>query len=167
MNKKGATTLFTGIMILLLSVIVMIIIIGLITPYFNNIKDAITFKNNKELLLTINEQLMALKDADINSNIYITINPNTDVELDSNNNQIIIRQEINNNNDMREQIYNNLTITKKNNYILFILDLSGIVNLEHSVIFNQSRQIIKVEVTDINNNCRIINMSYVKIYDTH
>jgi hypothetical protein len=40
MNQKGANTIFTGIMVLVLSVFVMIIVIGLVTPILNNLNDA-------------------------------------------------------------------------------------------------------------------------------
>lgn len=150
MNQKGANTIFTGIMILVLSVFVMIIVIGLVTPYFNNLNDGIKFKNNKETILSLNEQLLNLKDKETGSIIEININPVSNLEIDHINNKIIITQEINNpQNNFKEQIYNNLTITKENNAFLFVLDLNGIVTLDKSIILSQSRQKLKFEVGEI------------------
>ena len=48
LNKKGSSTIFTGIMIFLLSVVVMITVLLFVVPYFNGLNEQIRYKQNKE-----------------------------------------------------------------------------------------------------------------------
>lgn len=163
-TKKGAAPLFTGMMILVLSVLVMITIIAFVVPYFNTLSDSVRYKNNKENILTINETLLSLNNYSLGTYKEISLYPTDEIEFLSNENKIIIKQNINNSNRFAktptEQRLNNLLIKKENNQIIFELDLNNIVTIEDSFIVNKdSRQKIKFEITEIINNIPKISIT--------
>lgn len=163
LNKKGATSLVTGVLILVLSVFVMIIVIALTAPFFTGLNDSLRFDGNKKNLLAINEQLLNLKNNEIGTEIDITIYPIDDIIFDTETKTITIKQEIKNTEYspkyVQEQNYNNLNIKKENNEIIFTLDLSDIIDFNQSIILNNSRQIIKFSIVDKTNGIPTINIT--------
>lgn len=152
-TKKGAAPLFTGMMVFVLSVLLMITVVAFIVPYFNTLKDSIDFKNNKENLLAINNTLIVLKDNYIGSKKQISVYSNNDIEFNKEKNKIIIKQNLNNQETYQktpnEQIFNNLVIKKENNELVFELDLTEIVDLNESFIINaKTRQKINFEIIE-------------------
>lgn len=152
-TKKGAAPLFTGMLVLVLSIAVMITIVAFIVPYFNTLEDSINFKNNKENLLAINNTLLSLKDNYIGTTKEISIYSNNEIEFNKEKKKIIIKQNLNNpetyEKTPKEQIFNNLVITKKNNELVFELDLNNIVEINESFIITaKARQKINFEIID-------------------
>ena len=152
-TKKGAAPLFTGMMVFVLSVLLMITVVAFIVPYFNTLKDSIDFKNNKENLLAINNTLLELKDNYIGSKKQISVYSNNDIEFNKEKKKIIIKQNLNNQETYQktpnEQIFNNLVIKKENNELVFELDLTEIVDLNESFIINaKTRQKINFEIIE-------------------
>lgn len=163
LNKKGAAPIVTGVLILVLSVFVMIIILGFAMPFFNNLDDSLRYNSNKRNILTINEQILNIKENSTHTETNLTMFPADDIIFDAETDSIIIKQKIKNEQynikEAQEQIYNNLNIRKINNEIVFNLNLSGIVDLNQSIILNNSRQLLKITIGDNSNGVPIINIS--------
>jgi hypothetical protein len=162
-TKKGAAPLFTGMMILVLSFLLMITIVAFIVPYFNTLSDSINYKNNKENILEINNLLLSLKNNYIGTTKEISIYSNDDIEFNKEQNKIIIKQNIKNQEantkKLNEQIFNNLVIKKENNLIIFELDLNNIITLEESFVVNSTNQKLTFEIIDFIDNIPKIEIS--------
>ena len=156
-TKKGATSLVTGILILVLSVVVMISILALVSPFFNNLTDSLNYRKNKENLFYINQQFLELKGLTNNSFIYLNIKTDHEINFDAITNTITIIQPLKNESkEFKEQIFENITITKKNTDIEYKLNLNGIIDLNESLIVNNNQK-LKLIISE-NTNIPIINI---------
>jgi hypothetical protein len=152
-NKKGVAPIISGVAITAIAVMFMMIIINFAIPYFNTLQDLTKYKNNKANLLLINNTLEDLKIADINSYKKIYLHPNNEISIDSNNNKIIIKQEIKNfdfYSDFKDnQNYGNLNISKEKNNFVYRLNIEN-VELYNNINLANNRLQIKLKVVDYN-----------------
>lgn len=159
MNKKGANVIFTSIMIILLSVLAMIIIVGLVIPFFNNLREEIKFNQNKENLILINKELVELQNQDINTYKNLNLDVSDEIVFDATTNTVYIKQKINADSfkKFKDVNYGNLSITKGNGLMLFTLDVNGITTFEKSFVIN-TKNALKLEVATKNNKIPIISI---------
>lgn len=160
MNSKGANVIFTSIMIILLSVAAMIIIIGLIVPFFTSLKEEINFNHNKENLILINQELVELKTNDINTFKNLNLDVVDEIVFDATTNTVYIKQKIANNSfkNFKDVNYGNLSIVKANGLMIFTLYLDGIVTLNETTVINNNFT-LKATIVDIVNDVRVISIT--------
>ncbi len=159
MNSKGANVVFTNIMIILLSVVAMTVIIALVAPYFTALKEQANFKQNKENLLLINQELVDLKNFDINTIKDLEIDIADEITFDATANTVTIKQKISNNSfkDFKDTNIGNLTIVKGNGLMTFTLYLDGIVTLDASIVIN-SNVTLKLQIVDIISDIPVVSI---------
>jgi hypothetical protein len=154
-NKKGIAPLFSGILILLISIIFMGIIITFAIQYFNNLEDLQKYKNNKNNLALINELVIDLKESSVGTSKKIFFDPTNTITFDSETDFVIIEQEIKNQRIYDNQKSNykigNLNIKKKYNMFEFTLDLNGIVDINNTINLTPAKQTISFTVVDDRN----------------
>jgi hypothetical protein len=160
MNSKGANVVFTNIMIILLSVVAMTVIIALVAPYFTALKEQANFKQNKENLLLINQELVDLKNFDINTIKDLEIDVADEITFDATANTVTIKQKISNNSfkDFKDTNIGNLTIVKGNGLMTFTLYLDGIVTLDASIVIN-SNVTLKLQIVDIISDIPVVSIT--------
>jgi len=155
--------MFTGILIFIIGIMFLGIIIAFLVTYFNSLEDMQIYKNNKNTLTIINEILIDLKTAETGSYKKINLDPTNVVIFDNVNNTITIEQEIRNQRFYEKQKdyinFGNLNISKKENMILFTLNLNEIVKLNNFLELMPAKQEISFEMISKENNIPTIDVN--------
>ncbi|MFA7709165.1 MAG: LamG-like jellyroll fold domain-containing protein [archaeon] len=156
LNNKGVSTIFTGIMIFVLSIVVMTIILAFVIPYINSLNEQIRYKQNKENIFWLNQELQELKNLDVNSYKNLDLQTTDEITIDSETNTIYITQQLKTDsfNNFKNQIFENITILRENNALVFTLDLDGIITLNKSTIVTNNRT-IRFDISGIYNGIPI------------
>ncbi|MCK9293109.1 MAG: hypothetical protein WCY27_02860 [archaeon] len=161
-NQKGIASMFTGILIFIIGIMFMGIMIAFIVGYFNSLEDMQIYKNNKNTLTIINNILIDLKTAETGSYKKINIEPTNVITFDNINNVVIIEQEIRNQRFYEKQKeyinFGNLNISKKENMIVFTLNLETNIKLNNFVEILPAKQEISFEVFLKENDVTNINV---------
>lgn len=153
--------MFSGIMIILISIIFMGIIITFAINYFDTLENQQKYNNNKVILSTINDILINFQETDIGSYKQLDISNDDEIVFDQNTKTIKITQEITNSqvyeNTKENLSYGNLTITKKQNTFEYVLDLNGIIDLNNNLVILPGTHTIDFNfINEINNTPQIV-----------
>ncbi len=150
MNSKGSSVIFTSIMILLLSIVAMVVIIGFVAPYVSSLKEQIHYRQNKENIFLLNKEFVELRNYDINSYKNINIDAIDEIIFDKDLDTITIKQKISSNSfsNFKDSNYGNVAIVKENGFLVFTSYLSGIIDLNESLIVN-SKATLEVKLQSI------------------
>ncbi len=153
--------MFSGIMIILMSIIFMGIIITFAINYFDTLENQQKYNNNKVILSTINDILINFQETDIGSYKQLDISNDDEIIFDANTKTITIIQEVTNSqiyeNTKDNLIYGNLTITKKQNTFEYVLDLNGIIDLNNNLVILPGMHTIDFNfINEINNTPQIV-----------
>jgi len=147
-------------MIILLSVAAMIIIIGLVVPFFTSLREEINFNHNKENLILINQELLDLKTNDINTFKNLNLDVVDEIVFDATTNTVYIKQKISNNSfkNFKDANYGNLAIVKANGLMTFTLYLDGIFTLDKTIVIN-GNYTLRLTISDIINGIPVISIT--------
>jgi hypothetical protein len=163
-NEKGLAPMFSGILIIFISVVFLGIIIAFTIGYFNTLEDQQKYNNNKIILTTLNTTLTDLKESSVGTYKKIDISNDDIINIDQDTRTIIIEQEITNNqmyNRTKDTLsYGNLTITKTQNKFVYTLSLTGIVDFNSSIIILPGNHTLSLNVVDFNGNIPVIRIGY-------
>ncbi len=167
-TQKGLSPLFSGMVILILSLSFLYIIMQFLVPYFQTIQDTKIQNNSIDSLKQINKTISEIKEHDINSYKIINLDSLKEIVVDSNQNKIIVEQFINNKQlyeSYREDFIGNVSVTKENQYFIYSLDFENI-DVNYDVVIPYGRQRVIFMVIDEGENPVITIRPYQDLVDS-
>ena len=163
-TKKGMVPIFSGIIIILMSIILLGIIIEFGVGYFNTLEDQQIYNNNKVVLTTINNLLTNIKTSSIGTDMVIELRTDNPLLFDEENNSVIIEQDIRNDNlytKTKDDLnYGNLNISKNKNKFIYTLDLNAMIDLNNSLNLNTGAHFIDFNIIGEINNIPVVQVTY-------
>jgi hypothetical protein len=150
MKKKGMSALFSGMVILILSLAFMFVVVSFVIPYFQTIQDMKIQNNSVEHLRLINSTINEIKDYEIDSYKILNVSPLSNIYIDAEKKEIFVEQYINNKqfyDSYREGTIGNIQVKKERQHFIYVLDIEDI-DIDVDVVISTGKQELIFMVVD-------------------